>query len=203
MKKGKGGTGMKKALRLSFFTSLVTFTIVFVLGLSSKFYSISMKSFIEDEYPGFMTIVEDYGTNSYEPVYEGYSKGEVIALEALNDWSFSVNHSEKYLKQSIKDNDPFNNGSNDERIIALKEALKVVQTLKDKYYVKAKIIDGLLGGLSMAGIIFFASMLGELISFCLKKLGFNFEKDYEAEKDNRFEEEYPPRKIMDKPKGLN
>lgn len=196
---------MKKAFVNSLISSIGIFIFSFILHLNGQLYGQSMYSMIEKDYPGFMMVVEDYGKNNFEPVYEGYTKAEVVALDALSNRSFSVKDTEKDLKQMIKDADPFNSESNDEKVITLKEAVKVVQQIKDKYYVKAKIVNALIESVSLALWIFIFYMIVEGISRLIwGKKGPSWERDYEAEKDNRVEEdEYYSRRVTDKPKGLN
>ncbi|MEG2017285.1 MAG: hypothetical protein RR128_02355, partial [Clostridium sp.] len=122
---------MKKAFVNSLISGIGIFILSFILHLNGQIYGQSMYSMIEKDYPGFMMVVEDYGKNNFEPVYEGYTKGEIVALDELSNRSFSVKDTEKDLKQMIKDADPFNNGSNDEKVITLKEALEVVQQIED------------------------------------------------------------------------
>lgn len=196
---------MKKALISSLAFGGVFLILSFLFNISGGIYGTSMQFMLEEDFPGFLEVVQDYGINSYEPIYDGYTKGEVVALDTLYNMSFRVDATEKLLKEKIKEADPFNNGSNDEKVTTLKDALRLVQQIKDKYYVKAKIIDALLQAVPMAFFLFVFSMIGEGISRLIwGKKGPSWERDYEAEKDNKVEEdEYPSRRITDKPKGLN
>lgn len=187
---------MKKKFWRALLFVIVVIIIELLWVLNGRGYYLGMEKALEKEYPNYIEVVKNFSIYDFndkefkEEDYGGLSKAEVIALENLYNINYSFKHVEKNLKQDIKNADPWGDDGENEKVLVLKGALEVVEDIKDKYYLKYRVID-----------ILFTVGIFILTLGCYEVCwGKKRREENELWKDKREDEDYPSREFFNKPK---
>ena len=186
---------MKQAIIRSLAAGALVLLFLFTYNCNGNFYSKGMYAALEGEFPGFLQVVEDYAKDNYDHGYEGFTQVQVVALDALYSRGFKINETEKDLSKKIKEADPFKHGSKDEKVRILKDALILVEDIKEKYHLKVRVYDNIAHSMPMTGVVVMMTFVYELTyDFIGEKRGKIFPREDLAV--------YPSKRIEDKPKGI-
>lgn len=187
---------MKQAIFKSLAAGALVLLFIFTYNCNGTFYSKGIYAALEKEFPGFLQVVENYTTENYEQDHEGFTQVQVVALDALYNRSFKINETERALNEKINEVGSFKHGSEDEEAKILKDALVLVQDIKEKYHLKVRVYDNITHSMPMTGVVVMMTFIYELTY------------DFIGEKRSKITHGeglavYPSKRIEDKPKGIS
>ncbi|GEM_PF-6407806 len=192
---------MKKVFWDSVWSGFMFFLITVLFWgfgkLESPSYSWKMAELLKVEYPKYTAADGDYNPKDSKFDETGYSKKELIALDALYNNSYNFKLSKEALEIQIEHVDPWGDSDGNEEVVALRGAIEKLGELKDKYHLKVSFMSRVIYPIIYTAIIF---VINAIIYLLWGKRHRKYNRE-EEDRDCRHEKEiYPSREFIDKPK---